>query len=328
MSDKFTSLEFQYATFRLQPYVNNIKSSSKLLKDVIQKLNDKDFPSESRLIDRLKGQKGNRQRRLVHISSPFEKMGKRCFGRIALIKNKAPMIWGGKDVIEKIEKGIDKQFIEMTNYVIHFNDDGEPIVMVEFNSAGPRLSDIEYFFRQVAFEYNIATGIKSTYHLSTNYKDLDKNIVNIFNVVVKVGSNNLVNANDTNWHGPLKNLNDETGYRDVRMELFYGRKKDLFGKYLKNIQGLKFGRDIITWLKNKPENIEYVEDLKMTYQTNEDEEPIELDFIKNKSTSLVHIPLDYGSQYTNRVFKHHVGQEFNYYLTTGETNNEPIDTED
>ena len=320
MSEKHLTIEFHYASIKLEPYSGSCNDSSRLLKNLIQKLNDKDFPNEKRIIDRFENRKGTVKRRLVHISSPFEQKGIRCFGKIALIKNKAPMVWGGKDVIEHIEKDNFKEFIEITNYVINFNENIEPIIMVEFNSDGARLSDIEFYFRQILKDYKISKSIKTKLFLDTDYNELDDNLTNVFSVVVKLDSNKLIQSKKAEWYKSLKTLSDEAGYKDVRLELFYQRKKDSLGKYIKNIIGLDYARGIISWLKQSDKNIEYVDDLKMTYQVDDNQEPIELDFLKNKTTSIINIPLINQTQYRPQDFKHYVGQEFNNYLNTGKTN--------
>lgn len=314
MPEKYSHFEFHYASFDLVAYSKEESSSSNLLKNLIKKLNSEDFPNEERIDDRYKHRKGNTKRRLVHISSTFGKKGTRCFGKMALIKNKAPMIWSGKDVIEEIDKPQNKQFIEVTNYIIDFNSKHCPIIMIEFNSSGPRLSDIEYFFRQVACKYRIAKSIYTKFHLNLEYNDLDKQIDNVFDVTVKV---NATNTKDGNWHNSLKNLQEESGFRDVRFEIFYERKLAANGSYLKNIKGLDFVRGIIGWLKKDEKNIESVDDLKMTYQLNGSEEIVSLDFIKNKTTSYLSIPNIDGDKYSHIQFKETTGQEFNYYLEHG-----------
>lgn len=320
MTDPFTELEFHYATVNLSPYARDDRNSCRLLKDVVHNLNSQELPNELRLIDRHKGRKNTPKRELVHISAPFTKGGMRCYGRMALIKNKTPKLWEGKDVVKEIVSGKGQQFIEITNYVIDFNSE-PPVVMIEFNSAGPRLSDFIFFFRQICSHYRIATAIKGTYHLSTDYNDLDNEITNIFSVVVKANPNKFTGVKG--WFKSFRNLRDETGYKDVRMEFFYQRQKDTRGNYIKNIKGLSYAREIIGWLKSDDNNIEKVEDLKMSYQTNNSDEVLDLDFLKNKTTSLVQIPV-YNSKNQFKIgdFHHYGGQEFTHYLKTGLTHEE------
>ena len=84
---------------------------------------------------------------------------------------------------------------------------------------------------------------------------------------------------------------------------------------------MTFAKRIIGWLKKDNNNIDYLDDLKMTYQVNE-EEIVDLDFIKNRVLSLVKVPYTAGKLYQNKDFKFAVGQEFNKYLTTGKTTTE------
>jgi hypothetical protein len=320
MPDLNIDFEFNFASISLKPYSGSKGSSSYLLKSIINKLNDTDFPNDKRIINRYKNRKKSPKRELVIISNRIGEKGTRCFGRIALIKNKAPLLWNGKDdIIEEIEKETNKQFIEITNYSIHFCDDADPVIMFEFNSEGPRLSDIEFYIRQIAIEFKLAKNIETILHLKTNYDKLDSELTNVFGVTVKV---NAAYTYKFDWFKALKNLNDDSGFKDVRLEMFFKRKKDIRGNYEKNIKGLDFARNLLSWLKKDKKNISHLEDLKMTYQISDDE-VIDMDFLNNKVISLLNFPLIDGKVKTTD-FHFAIGQEFNYYLKTGITNNELI----
>lgn len=319
MTNHYKQFEFNYASFSMRPYSGREGDSSRLLKDIVLKLRDKDFPNDKRVIDRYANRNTSPRRKLVIISNHYEDGGKRSFGKLALIKNKAPLIWSTGDIVEEIEKEENKEFIEVTNYVIHFSDTSEPVVMIEYNHEGPRLSDFEFYIRQIAKDFKIAKNITYSLHLNTNYNELDQDLSNVFGITVKV--NSVTSTDNSNWLNGLKFLNSEAGYKDVRLEFFYNRSKDREGKYLKNTRGLSFAKKIIGWLKKDNNNIDCLDDLKMTYQVNE-EEVIELDFIKNKVLSIVKVPYTAGKLYQNKDFKFAVGQEFNKYLTTGITSTE------
>lgn len=316
MGEKHHKYEFNYASFKMKPYSGDVGSSSSLLKGIIKKLNEDDFPSDKKVINRHENRKNAVNRKLVIISNRFEVKGMRSFGKIALIKNKAPQIWGGKDIVEEIEKEENKQFIEISNFWIYYCVGADPVVMYEYNHEGPRLSDIEFYLRQIAKEYRIAKNISTSLHLKTTYDQLDKNLQNVFGLTVKVNS---ANTKRYDWFNALKNLNDDSGFKDVRLEFFYKRVKEN-GQYLKNIRGMDFARNIISWLKKDKDNLEYMSDLKMSYQVSGSDEIIDLDFLKNKVVSILKIPLNEQDKVISKEFRGIVSDEFNYYLEKGETN--------
>ena len=47
-------------------------------------------------------------------------------------------------------------------------------------------------------------------------------------------------------------------------------------------------------------------------------------FIKNKTESFVQVPLINGNEFSNKEYKHRVGQEFNQYLLTRTTTSEIV----
>lgn len=316
----FVEIEFHYADLTLQPYANDSTHSGKILKEIIEKMNNNtEFPDSERVIPRYPTNR--RKRRLVNLSASMAS-ATRCFGKIALIKEKAPQIWSGKDIIEEIEKDENKKFIETTNYVIHFSPIGEPIIMVEFNHAGPRLSDIEFYLGKVAKKFKISKSISSTFHLDIDYKNISKELENVFNLAVKVRSNE-IGVNGVSWHKPFKVLKDEAGYADVRMEMFFRRAEDKErGGLVKNIQGMKYVREIFDWLGKDKKNIKQIEDLKMSYMVSGSDEIQDLDFIKNKTTSAVHIPVNDKGLYSNPIYREIVGKEFTHYNSTGTTHND------
>ena len=59
----------------------------------------------------------------------------------------------------------------------------------------------------------------------------------------------------------------------------------------------------------------------MTYQEAGSDEIVDLDFIKNKTTSTVSISIDNVNR--RQGFNFEVGIEFNKYLSTGETTTDP-----
>ena len=203
--------------------------------------------------------------------------------------------------------------------MIHFDPAGIPILMIEFNNEGPRLSDLEFYLRKIAKENDIAKYFKSSLHLKIAYDQLDKEMRNIFAFTVKVKS---VYTNRVSWIRTLEKLNDEIGYKDVRLELFFKRNVDAKGKYDHNIKGTDFVRTLIGWLKKSDrENIKYLDDLKMTYQ-DEDDRIIELDFLKNKDVSIIRVPRTEGKSFDQNDLRNALDQEFTNYLTTGKTNSD------
>lgn len=314
-------ITFNYASLKLEPYTGTNSHSSKLLKDVLAKFNESDFPQNKKVIDRFINRQGNEKRVLVLIASPLSSGGMRSFGRIALLKDKAPQFLVAGE-LEEIEKPENKEFVEVTNFIINFNLTSDPVIMIEYNHAGPRLSDIEYYFRKIGKEYKIAKSITSIFHLKLEYNQLSSKLQNIYEIIVKVEKADVSRIGNIEWLKAFKSLDDETGFTDARIQVCYQKKKNpsKVGEYIKNIKGLSFARNILDWLQKSENNIEKIEDLKMKYQLDGQDEIIELDFIKNKRTSIVSVALSTKTQYKLSDFKHVAGQEFNSYLETGKTN--------
>lgn len=315
-----TEMFFNYATIKVEPYKGSDASSEQLLKGMINKLNDSTFPNSKRVINRFAGRTGLGKRDLVLISSPFAKGGVRTFGKIALIKNKAPLLLHGTSVIEEIDKPENRQFIEVTNYVIDFTG-MEPVVMIEYNHEGPRLSDLEYYFRQILKDFRIGKAIKTVLHLNIAISDLSSKMDNVFSIDVKVKAHELAKSTGTQWYKTFTQLKEDSAFVDAKIEIGYQKKKEkTTNKYIKNLQGLKIARGIVDWVNRDISNIEKVQDLKMSYQLEGSEEIYVLDFIKNKATSVLNIPVNNKGVHRASDLKDMMGFEFNDYIRTGKTN--------
>lgn len=189
--------------------------------------------------------------------------------------------------------------------------------MHEFNYEGPRISDIEYYFRQVGRNNNIAKYINYILNYDADLETLEKELENVFAINLKV---NFGYNNRMTWLKSLQNLNDDTGYKDIRLKMHFNRTKLQNGSFDRNIRGTNLARDIISWIRNDSKNIDYLDDLKMDYLTEGKNEPEFLDFLKNKVTSSITIPLIDGKSYSYKELRELMANEFYYYLENGTTN--------
>lgn len=311
----FQPYEFHYATISMEPYANRHGDSGQLLKEILIQERKDDLAEDLTIIDRYKDRKGETKRELLIVSNRWSGKGTRCYGRIALIKQKPLYVLSGRNLVEELLKDKNKRFIEVSHFVFHFPSTGEPIVMFEFNNEGPRLSDLEFFIRQISTHYKIGKKIQFALHLDIDYSDLDKKITNVFNISVRVPSY-AIRVNE--WLPVLRDISDASGYKDVRLEFFYRRAKDDKNKYKKNIKALTLARNLIHWISKDTSHINDIDDLKMSYITQESDEILTLDFLKNRTESLLKIPTFDGA-IKREDFDSIVGTEFDHYLNTGYT---------
>jgi len=276
-------------------------------------LRSPDFDTEKRQINRNANQQKSQPRILLCLSNKFSDSGRRCFGRMALVKNKAPFGLVDGNLIEEIEKGKYQEFVDVSHYAIHFGS-SQPVVMFEYNHEGPRLYDFEFYIRRIARDAKIAKSVNFTIHLDVEIKDLDSSIYNVFSVSVKVNSNT---ANRVNWLAPLKKMSQETGYKDVKLDLVFQKQKDLLGRYIRNLRGLDYAKDILGWINKDKNNIGRLEALKMSYQLKGQDQIYDLDFIKNKTTSVLDVPFIDGKLYAPDGLNTIIGQELNVFIDTG-----------
>jgi hypothetical protein len=118
------------------------------------------------------------------------------------------------------------------------------------------------------------------------------------------------------WYQPLKKMQEDTGYKDLKIKFFYGRRVDN-GKTLSNFKGLDYVRDILGWLKTDKNNIESLESLKLQYEVEGSDEEKYLDFIRNKVTSFLVFTRGTNGKVPRKDMKQKINEEFNLYLSSG-----------
>ena len=308
MEEKKENVVFNYATLLGEPFAKSNDTPKEIYKNIFDQLRSEEFPDDKKVIDRYKKRKNEPKRELVIIRNRILNRNQ-ITGVLALIKNNIPKTWDGKDIIKELVNDKGDVYIEPMRFMIDFSNENEVIVMHEFNYEGPRLSDLVFYLRSIAKDYSYGKKIDSNIHLDIEFEDLERKITNIFHVGVKVRNTLTDNAK---WLQKFREISELTGYKDCRMDFFFQRNKRN-GDYKKNVRGLGYVRQILNWVKKK-ENIEKISDFKLTYTDEDHPEPIDFDFIKNKTTSTLIRPE------TEKKWLDQIINEFNLYITEGKTN--------
>jgi hypothetical protein len=326
--EKFT--DFHYCTITLDGYSSEELSQKKMLRAVFQEWRSIKAKSENFIFDRHKGWKaGTPKRRLLITSDRLSKKGKRCYGKIALINEKAPQFWSKTDnIVEEIEKEKNREFIQSSNFVIDFESGDYPICMFEYNHIGPRIPDFIWYLRQlIKLPVKVASGIKHALHTNTDIIGLEKSIRNVFRLDVQIQHSNLAALKDNDFKiiSALKSISSESPFQDVQLNLNFGMVKNKnTSEYKRNIRALDLVRPMLHWFNQDEKNIDKLDSFKVRYQVDNDTEVYLLEFIDNKTTSRLNLESDSGAtkdaQYTMEV----MGEEFSSYLKTKKTNYQPV----
>ncbi len=142
-------ISFHFFDLILTPYKSvGSANSSNLLKNLFNLFIEDRKNDIVHVIDRKEGESNDDKRNLLIFSLSYTEKGQRIKGKIALLRDKLPVFLNKRSDIDEIENLNDRKLAEITHFCIDFSTK-EPIVMYEFNSNGPRISDFEYYIRQL-----------------------------------------------------------------------------------------------------------------------------------------------------------------------------------
>jgi len=318
MAETTMDIEFHYCDIKLDPYKGYENSTSlDLIKAIFNNLQADARTSKHHVIDRRAGQEGADKRRLVVIgvvNKPY-----RRYGKLALIKNKAPYFMSEEFDLDAIENETNKDYVEVTNFYVDTSGK-KPIMMVEFNSDGPRISDVEYYLRHIGKTYNLSKYCTISLHVKGEIEEIARNLKNVFRIDLKVRAEKSIYYKDIDdaYYSSIESLKKSYPYQDIRLDVGFGyNKKIASDNYEPNISGLRLGRKLMDFLKKDTENIEHIEGLKMKVDMGDGPELI--DFIKNKENSLLTIDLVSKDRPNQKDLRQKASAAFDEYIENTKT---------
>jgi hypothetical protein len=194
MKENIGTIKFNFFTFKFIPLktYETSKSSNALIRYVVNYISKLKFEGKGDLIDKHEKRDSSDSRELFMNTAVI--MGKERRIRCSLALLRAGRI----PLLKPLDKfklvPIDKigTIAEETRFYIDISQD-TAIVCLEFNSFGPRISDIEYYFRSVAKDnLKIARSLTVEVHMDTNLNDALNSFKNVLNLDVKIKPNNFV----------------------------------------------------------------------------------------------------------------------------------------
>lgn len=225
---------------------------------------------------------------------------------MALLRNKLPVFLNNRSDIDEIENIKDKRLAEITHFIIDFSGN-VPLIMFEFNNSGPRISDFEYYIRQVSKDSHIAKYCNASLRVKGEIGEILKKLKNVFEIDMKVRQENFhfLKDIDHKFYSSVVALNESYPYESFRISTSYSKKKT-------NIGGLSLGRRILDYFGKNGLRLEQVEDLKMTVDRGNGAEP--LDLITQKENVLLILPLSSPGRPDSRILFENAIEEMNTFM--------------
>jgi hypothetical protein len=155
-------------------------------------------PNKSKVfIDKSIMDKATKLKVICTASTGTNHIDKLYKGRIALLRNnRTPLVYNKDNYsISPLSELGDASIAETTHFLIDTSGN-YPIFFFEYNYHGPRISDIEYYIRQITNKVlRSSTACKASIHMSITIKDVLDNISDVLNFRIKANHKKLAYLN-------------------------------------------------------------------------------------------------------------------------------------
>lgn len=271
-----TSVKFYFYRIKFSGYAGSNKSSSDITHEVMRFLSVEYKKGNGILIDKNESRQGS-QRPLFVTSATFMLKEKRIRGTLALLRSgKIPMVKpADKFELVPLEKSTG-QIAEVTHFFIDYSTQF-PILCMEFNAEGPRVSDLEYYFRVVARDkLSIAKSTDLETFMDTPIDKVLEDFKNVLNFELKVQPAKLAQINTDlmgQYLSGISTLDQKLNPKFIKIEALFQTPGKARSTQL-HTSGNKMVRAFLEAFKTKKQNIDVFDNFVITYEDKEGREAV------------------------------------------------------
>lgn len=318
-----TPIKFHYFTLSFTPYKDGESkySSNNILKECINRINrERTEEQKAIVIDRHENRDEIESRNLFVSSAAYKLEDKLFKCRIALLRdNKIPTLVNKSDYnLTPLDYLKGKAIAETTNFYIDLNGN-EPVICCEYNNLGPRISDIEFYFRYISSNkmLYISKACKAAVHMELPVEDVLQSMQDVYKIKIKAKPErlsylyqNVEDAFITNMNALAGTINPAT----VKIDLSFrerGTGKEIITK--KNQSALSFSRKVLSAVKNDSKVIDDFEDFQLEFEKEDGSDGF-FNLVKGKKEFQVHCLYSTPGHLDTRHLYEEVRKEFKTYL--------------
>lgn len=298
-TERKTDIIFNIFDLNLKPFKGeeNIASSIKILKECIDYINDERTKNgRAVVIDRNGGKIDSEKRELFITSIAYSHKDGLYKGRIALLRNnRTPLVYNKDNYsISPLSELGDASIAETTHFLID-SSGSYPIFFYEYNYHGPRISDIEYYIRQITNKVlRSSTACKARIHMSITIKDVLDNISDVLNFRIKANHKKLAFLNKEigeSFIGNMQALANTVKPVTMRIEAFFRSRNSKVDSGYKNLAAVKFVKKLLETANNNDTVLDEIEEFYLEFER-EDGSDDAINLLKGKVELIVSSDLE------------------------------------
>ncbi|MEY2702842.1 MAG: hypothetical protein RLY43_1480 [Bacteroidota bacterium] len=293
--ENLTPVRFHFYSLKFTPYKEESKglSSSSILKDVITYITNQITEGKGHLIDRNHKRTLEERREIFMTSAVFMHKERRIRCSIALLRSGRTPKLKPVDKYKLVPLSSMGTIAEETHFFIDFSRN-TGVICLEYNYHGPRISDIEYYLRNVARDtLKLSKVTEVNMYMDTSIDDTLKNLKNVLNMEIKVQPKNFVQMDKRlvgSYFSGLNNLGNLLKPKYLKLETLFQTPGRAVESSELNKHANSMAMDLLNTFKAKPINIDCFDNFVIKYEDIEGKEEV-FNLLKGKKEVIKEIDL-------------------------------------
>ncbi len=313
-----TPIRFHFYSLKFTTYndIKNDYNSNTILKDIITYITIKKNEGKGHLIDRNHNRINEDRRELFMTSAVFMHRERRIRCSIALLRS------GKKPKLKPIDKfklvpiSSMGSIAEETHFFIDFSKE-KAIICLEYNYHGPRISDIEYYFRNVARDtLKLSKSTDVEMYMDTSIDDTLGRLKNVLNMDIKIQPKNLAQM-DTILVGKyftgINSIGNFLKPKFLKLEAMFQTPGRSVESSEINKSANNMVLDLLRTFKGRPFNIDCFDSFVVKYEDKDGQEEV-FNLLKGKKEVIKEI--DLGTINKNRQWYELIENDFDEFVNS------------
>ena len=317
MSTGTIDIKFHFFDFLFSPFKGDEGSlnSEKILKACLQRINDETLQEKKAiLINRHEGKTDADSRNMFVSSAAIKLADNKYKCQIALLRdNRMPQLVDKSNYTLRPINELGS-IAETTHFYIDFSG-RVPVVCCEYNYHGPRISDIEFYFRQISYDLlRISKKCEAAVHMKLPVNETLESIADVMKFDIKARPqrlNYLTQGISDPFVGNMNALAGSIKPKFLRVEAFFRERGQT--SETSSSSGLKLVKRILSAIKNDNSIIDDFEDFNVTYENKNGFECV-FQLLKGKHELNITCPISSPGIPKSRDLYELTKKEFDEYL--------------
>lgn len=273
------TLKFHFYSLRFTPYshLTDNHTSTSIVKDVINYLMQELRKGQGYLIDKNRNRKNEGTRELFMTSAVFMHKERRIRCSLALLRSgRVPKI-KPVDQFKLVPIKTLGSIAEETHFFIDFSRD-YGVICTEFNYYGPRLSDIEYYLRNVARDkLKLSKSTEVNLYMSNTLDKTLANLKNVLNMQVKIQPSKIAQMDNDikgQYFTGINTIGNRLKPNFIKVETLFQTPGNTVESKELNKEANGMVKTLIEKFKARPFNMDCFEDFVVRYEDKEGNEEV------------------------------------------------------